>query len=77
MAEVIKRIQTFVCQYQTSMPYHLTIIHRPILDGRNREPLNFEIGHEEQLNYARTRENNSYKIKLIIGLYIYILHAMI
>lgn len=30
-----KRIRTFACRYQKPMPYHLAILHRPVLDGRN------------------------------------------
>ncbi|GER38175.1 ATP synthase subunit beta [Striga asiatica] len=27
-----KRIRTFACRYQKPMPYHLAILHRPVLD---------------------------------------------
>nr|GMC99679.1 uncharacterized protein LOC105174534 [Ipomoea batatas] len=32
------------------MPYHLAILLKPILDGRNGEPLNLEAGLEESLS---------------------------
>ena len=43
-----KRIRTFACRYQKPMPYHLAILHRPVLDGRNGERGKGEAGLEER-----------------------------
>ncbi|KAF3670888.1 NADH dehydrogenase subunit 9 [Capsicum annuum] len=43
-----KRIQTFACRYQKPMPYHLAILHRNVLDGRNEEKGKGEAGLEEK-----------------------------
>ncbi|PHT98232.1 hypothetical protein BC332_32824 [Capsicum chinense] len=43
-----KRIRTFACRYQKPMLYHLAILHRPILDGRNRKRGKGEAGLKER-----------------------------
>ena len=51
-----KRIRTFACRYQKPMPYHLAILHRPVLDGRNGERGKGEAGLEERAEPRKDAE---------------------